>query len=217
MGGARNEGQPETACAAYWRAAPDGELSELLGSGEAFLAAVDEAIRTSREILTAGDARDASADARDHVASRRDQARDLTVLLDVSSDYGVDWPERRAATLDRERAKQDRIAARLDRWALADQIRRLIQAGGRGLQQGALLSLGSSPDGEPARRQKVRSRTPQAAGSVAVAQMQLTGAVWIDGVEQPISLDAASWEQAIAQLNHLHGRDREFVLTTEWR
>jgi len=80
-----------------------------------------EGVRAAKEILAAAAERDARADARDAAADKRDQDLDLAALLGAR-DYGGDWPARRAAALDRENAKQDRTAARLDLSALADQF-----------------------------------------------------------------------------------------------
>jgi hypothetical protein len=83
-------------------------------------AALAERTSTACEILAAADERDAVADARDLAADRREHDLDLAQFLAVGGDdYGHDWPERRAAALDRRHAKQDRIAARRDRMALA--------------------------------------------------------------------------------------------------
>jgi len=223
---ARKEGWSRSARRPDLGAVPDdgptgnqgiSELRELLAAVEAYRSAVAEGIRAAREVLAAGDLRDASADVRDVEATQREHGRDLAELLDVTTEYGVDWPERRAATLDRERAKQDRIAARLDRWMLADQIRRLVQAGGKGVRQEAVLSL---PDGpvrieEPATRRRVRGRISLQVEATTLRQMQLTGAVWVDGVEQPINLDVASWEEAVARLNQRYGPDSQYVLSTD--
>jgi len=193
------------------------ELRVLLAAVEAYRSAVVEGIRAAREVLAAGDLRDVAADLRDEEASKREQGRDLADLLDVTTEYGVDWPERRAATLDRERAKQDRIAARLDRWMLADQIRRLVQAGGKGVRQDAVLSL---PDGpperrKPATRRRVRSTSTQRVSATTAGHMQLTGSVWVDGVKEPVDLDVASWEEAVARLNQRYGPDSRYVLSTD--
>ncbi len=81
--------------------------------------AVFERISATREILAVAEERDAVADARDLAADRRGHDLDLAQFLAVDGDYGHDWPERRAAALDRQHAKQDRTAARRDRMALA--------------------------------------------------------------------------------------------------
>lgn len=76
-------------------------------------------VRSAVEILAAADERDALADARDLTADSRERDLDLARFLAVDADYGRNWPERRAAALDRERSKQDRAAARRDRLSLA--------------------------------------------------------------------------------------------------
>jgi len=45
-------------------------------------------------------------------------------------------------------------------------------------------------------------------------QPKFTGMVWIDGVQVPVNLDAASWDEAIALLNNQYGHDSAFVLRT---
>lgn len=44
---------------------------------------------------------------------------------------------------------------------------------------------------------------------------KFSGMVWIDGVQVPVNLDAASWDEAIALLNNQYGHDSAFVLRTE--
>ena len=65
------------------------------------------------------DDRDRVSDARDASADRRDHELDLAEMLDVDHSYGDHWPERRAAALDRRHAKDERAASREDRRALA--------------------------------------------------------------------------------------------------
>jgi hypothetical protein len=95
------------------------DLERRLASLEAREAALAERVRAAQEILAAADQRDALADARDIAADRRDHDLDLAEFLAADGEYGNDWPERRAAALDRKHAKADRIAARRDRMALA--------------------------------------------------------------------------------------------------
>jgi hypothetical protein len=78
-----------------------------------------EATKAAEKIMAAAEARDDLADARDLAAVEREIREDLAQMLSSDADYGHDWPERRAAALDRECAKHDRVAARLDRVALA--------------------------------------------------------------------------------------------------
>jgi hypothetical protein len=80
-----------------------------------------ELTQAVQELLAAAEQRDALADARDAAAARRDQALDLAGFL-AKGDYGNDWPLRRGAALDRERAKDDRAAARRDRIALGSAL-----------------------------------------------------------------------------------------------
>lgn len=72
-----------------------------------------------RRILAAAEARDAASDACDASAEQRDRELDLAEMLAVVGTYGDRWPERRAAVLDRQHARDDRAAAREDRRALA--------------------------------------------------------------------------------------------------
>jgi hypothetical protein len=69
-------------------------------------------------ILVAADERDAVSDALDASADERDRELDLAEMLDTESNYGAHWSQRRAAALDRRRAKHDRAASREDRMAL---------------------------------------------------------------------------------------------------
>jgi uncharacterized protein (DUF3084 family) len=78
-----------------------------------------ERMRAAREVMAAADLRDARADARDRDADKRDHDIDLAQFLAADGEYGKDWPERRAAALDRQQARDDRVAARRDRIALA--------------------------------------------------------------------------------------------------
>jgi hypothetical protein len=88
-----------------------------LGAREAAFA---ERLRSAQEILTAADQRDALADARDRAADRREHDLDQAEFLAVDGgEYGNNWPERRAAALDRKHSKEDHEAARRDRMALA--------------------------------------------------------------------------------------------------
>jgi hypothetical protein len=95
------------------------DLERRLAAVEAREAALAEHRRVAQEILAAADQRDARADARDLAADRIEHNLDLADFLAADGDYGNDWPERRAAALDRKHAKDDRIAARRDRMALA--------------------------------------------------------------------------------------------------
>jgi hypothetical protein len=72
-----------------------------------------------RRILAAAEERDAASDACDASAEQRDRELDLAEMLAVVGTYGDRWPERRAAALDRQRARDDRAASREDRLALA--------------------------------------------------------------------------------------------------
>ena len=72
-----------------------------------------------QQILAAAEERDAASDARDASAEQRDRELDLAEMLDVVGTYGDRWPERRAAVLDRQHARDDRAASREDRLALA--------------------------------------------------------------------------------------------------
>ena len=72
-----------------------------------------------RRILGAAEERDAASDACDASAERRDRELDLAEMLAVVGTYGDRWPERRAAVLDRQHARDDRAASREDRLALA--------------------------------------------------------------------------------------------------
>jgi hypothetical protein len=74
------------------------------------------------EILAAADRRDTLAEERDLAAERREEDLDLAEFLAQDGDYGHDWPQRRATALDRARAKEDRLAARRDRDALAHDL-----------------------------------------------------------------------------------------------
>lgn len=98
------------------------DLKQMLAAQSLRYAAFVEGLKAAEEILAAADERDALADARDVAADKREHDLDLAALLAASGDYGGDWPARRAASLDREHAKQDRIAARLDLRAMADQF-----------------------------------------------------------------------------------------------
>jgi hypothetical protein len=97
----------------------EADLERRLAALEAWEATFAERRRAAREILAAADQRDAVADARDLAADRREQDLDRAEFLAADGEYGNDWPERRAAAMDREHAKADRRAARRDRIALA--------------------------------------------------------------------------------------------------
>ncbi len=77
-------------------------------------------LEAAQAILLAAHERDAVADTRDALADSRDRDLDLASMLITASDhvYGGTWPERRHAALDRELARSDRLAARLDLTAL---------------------------------------------------------------------------------------------------
>lgn len=62
-------------------------------------------MRAAQEILAAADQRDAVAEARELAADSRDHDLDLAEFL-AADEYGNDWPERRAAALDRKHAKE---------------------------------------------------------------------------------------------------------------
>ena len=98
---------------------PETDLEGRLAALAARETVFAERMRFAQEILAAADARDALADARDLAADRRENEHDLLEFLAPGGDYGRDWPDRRAAGLDREQAKDDRKAARRDRVALA--------------------------------------------------------------------------------------------------
>ena len=93
-----------------------------------------QGMRTTEDILAAADERDDRADARDLAAVTRETDLDREKWLARDGEYGLDWPERRAAAIDRESAKQDRIAARLDRLALVDRGARR-RSGGQSVPQ----------------------------------------------------------------------------------
>jgi hypothetical protein len=97
---------------------PETDLQGRLAALAARQTACAERMRVAQEILAAADDRDALADARDLAADSRENEHDLFEFLAPGRDYGRDWPERRAAGLDRAQAKDDRKAARRDRVAL---------------------------------------------------------------------------------------------------
>ena len=89
--------------------------------------------RRRAEIVAAADERDALADARDLSAEQHEHGLDLAHFLAAEADdYGYDWPERRAAALDREHARQDRIAARGDLTALVRMFAQTAEPAGLG-------------------------------------------------------------------------------------
>ena len=95
------------------------DIQQRLATLEALEAVCVEGMRAAAEIVAAADERDALADARDLSAEQHEHGLDLAHFLAAEDDdYGYDWPERRAAALDREHARQDRIAARGDLTAL---------------------------------------------------------------------------------------------------
>jgi hypothetical protein len=79
-------------------------------------------MESAEAVLAAADERDAVADARDVAADRRERELDRAHLLAPPDSYGYgdDWPERRAAGLDREHAKGDRQASHVDRITLTE-------------------------------------------------------------------------------------------------
>jgi hypothetical protein len=93
---------------------------------EAAVAAREAALARRTEaahgVLAAADERDAVADARDVAADRREMELDRAQLLAPPDGrrYGDDWPERRAAGLDREFSKDDRQASHVDRITLTE-------------------------------------------------------------------------------------------------
>ena len=92
------------------------------GGLEARQTALVERRRAVQEILAAADQRDALADERDLAADGRDHNLDLAEFLAADGEYGNNWPERRDAALARKLAKDDRVAARRDRMALAQDL-----------------------------------------------------------------------------------------------
>jgi uncharacterized protein (DUF3084 family) len=95
------------------------DLERRLAVLEVREAAFAERMKAAQQILAAADQRDARAEARDRAADKRVHDLDLAEFLAADGEYGNDWPERRAAALDRKHAKDDRMAARRDRMALA--------------------------------------------------------------------------------------------------
>ncbi len=126
------------------------DLEKLLAALALWEAGFVEDMRAAEEILAAAAERDALADARDRAAVERENAHDLIEFLKAGAGYGDDWPERRAADLDREYARQDRAAARRDRMALADpQSRMLVHLAGGGGRLAGPPDV--SPDGGQSR------------------------------------------------------------------
>ena len=82
-------------------------------------AASAERRKVAQQILAAAAERDALADARDLAADKRQRDLDLAEFFAAEGDYGHNWSERRAAALDREHAKADRLAAHRDLITLA--------------------------------------------------------------------------------------------------
>jgi hypothetical protein len=97
-----------------------------LGRREAAVTAREHALAERMEaaeaILAAADERDARADLRDATADQRERELDRARLLDQTDavGYGGDWPERRAAGLDRMHSKEDRAASHDDRIQLTE-------------------------------------------------------------------------------------------------
>ncbi len=96
------------------------ELERRVAALEAWEAGLVEHRRAAEAMLAAAELRDELADARDVAADLRERHGDLSEFMARHGEYGHDWPERRAAAIDRELAKEDRAAARHDRRALAD-------------------------------------------------------------------------------------------------
>ncbi len=77
-------------------------------------------LELAQAVLTAALARDDAADALDALADQQERDLDLAQMLSRASTagYGDDWPARRHAMLDRERAKAERLSSREDMKAL---------------------------------------------------------------------------------------------------
>jgi hypothetical protein len=127
------------------------DLRKLLAALALWEAGFVEDTSAAEKILAAANQRDAVADARDAAADQRDNDLDLAEMLDVDHPYGYDWPARREAAADREHAKQDRLAARLDRIALADpEGRRLNVAAGTPASRRVRFRRTTKPEPKPA-------------------------------------------------------------------
>lgn len=85
-------------------------------------AALAESMKTALAILAAAVHRDAISDGRDGAAEKRESDLDLLEFLGPEAKYGVHWPERRHAGLDRAHAKTDREASLADRVALTEAL-----------------------------------------------------------------------------------------------
>jgi uncharacterized protein (DUF3084 family) len=96
----------------------EAELERREAAVEAREAAHAELVNTAQTVLDAANERDTVSDARQAEAEKRESDLDRSELMDPTSDYGADWPERRNAHLDRAHAYGDRVASHHDRIAL---------------------------------------------------------------------------------------------------
>ncbi|MEO7352194.1 MAG: hypothetical protein ABIW17_09875 [Marmoricola sp.] len=117
-------GGPERNRIADEREAALGRREEALAEREAALTvretALAERMAAADEILAAAERRDSISDSRDRRGETREQVLDQAHLLARGDAYGDDLPLRRGAALDREHAKEDRVASRDDRIALTE-------------------------------------------------------------------------------------------------
>ena len=82
--------------------------------------ALDDRLAKAEEIAAAADQRDAVSDARDVRSDSRDDAIDRALSSESGFSYNPNAPGRRAASLDRQHAKDDRSASEEDRDALME-------------------------------------------------------------------------------------------------